>query len=102
MEDYSLALKRVAKFPKAFPEHHGNEERAGTVAKSYVFEFAPHRVLKRRMQCFGIFPILGLQPEGGTFRNGEYGWLSAGSYMEIVEMSSGFKVSRFDFASQFG
>lgn len=29
MEDYSLALKKVAKFPKAFPEHHGSEEKAG-------------------------------------------------------------------------
>lgn len=34
MEDYSLALKKVAKFPKAFPEHHGNEEKAGKCRRS--------------------------------------------------------------------
>lgn len=36
MEDYSLALKKMAKFPKAFPEHHGNEEKAGEFSTQFA------------------------------------------------------------------
>lgn len=92
MEDYSLTLKKLSKFPRPFPENHGNEEKAG---KSYQTKLANLKIPSY------MSPFPGLQPEGGTFRNGEYGWLSAGSYLEVVEMNSGFKVSRFDFASQF-
>lgn len=36
MEDYSLALKKMAKFPKAFPEHPGNEEKAGEFSTQFA------------------------------------------------------------------